>query len=79
MPSHYLAHGLRKLKPQVQKATEGNKLGSLRLDLDCSAIEAAAAAAEFVINHYVKSDIICCVHTKICMCRSFLFRSSHQY
>jgi hypothetical protein len=43
MPSHYLAHGLRKLKPQVQNP-EGSKLRSLRLDWDCSAIEAAAAA-----------------------------------
>jgi len=40
MPSHYLAHGPRKLKPQVRNP-EGNKLRSLRLDLDCSAIEAA--------------------------------------
>ena len=55
MPSHYLAHGLRNLKQQVQNP-EGNRLRSLRLDLDCSAIEAAAEFSEkqatgFVIRH----------------------------
>lgn len=54
MPSHYLAHGLRKLKPQVQNP-EDNKLRSLRLDLDCSANEAAEfsekQATGFVIRH----------------------------
>jgi len=45
MPSHYLAHGLRKPKPQVQNP-KGNKLRSLWLDLDCSVIEAAAEFSE---------------------------------
>jgi len=56
MPSHYLTHGLRQLKPQVQNP-EGKKLRSLRLDFDCSGIEAAAAefsekqATGFGIRH----------------------------
>jgi hypothetical protein len=45
MPSHYLEHGLGKLKSQVQNP-EGNKLRSLRLDFDCSTIEADAEFSE---------------------------------
>jgi hypothetical protein len=44
VPLHYLAHGFGKFKSHVL-IHEGNTLRSLRLDLDRSAI--AAAAAEF--------------------------------
>jgi len=78
IPSHYLTHGLRKLKPQVQNP-EGNKLRSLRLGLNCSAIEAAGKFSEKQATGFGSQHTHILVELLISMWNRTLFVYTQKY